>query len=1543
MAKVRSARFNKTFKALGILGAVFALIASAALVFFLVLDIIGYNILVDDGPRQYIVQFESNGRTISTVNYRRGAEIKIPENPTREPDEDDEYNYTYTFKGWDMTGDNVTDILPHYAYYSFLARAVYNRKGVKKPTPPKSSEEETESSSSGSIQEAIMANIRIRHNKFFKALTIFGATLGVVASSTFSVFLGLDLAGVNPFITDNLRSYTATFMSEGSVISETTYRRGEIVQQPDPPSHEMDGESNYLFIGWDLTGNGVLDVLPPRIYYSFTANAVYLKTGKFDLSMLDLQNMDLETLLEILDKLNIDWEQFMDMFDIDPEELLKWLQEQSVLTFNANASKYIAYFRTTSFGDYNYKKKQYNAASFYDSNKISENSINPLCFTADKLKTASSSGLLPDTFDFVGYDITYKTKQDIYPVPDCIYPSADEGRIDSDAHFITAVEDNRYQTEAAYIPAMDDVIKVLKIPSYSNSAIANDEKAYYEYALSNYTTIPKEYEEVVDEMIQKNDWYERDYMQINSIGAYVENLGKCSIFKDGQVNLKYEKNKDPVMGLIENKQGSDLDFNTTALMIFRRLQIPARIVKGYVVPNIQQGQNTITLLNQHYWCEIYVQKVGWMICDCMNAEDFLGTNPYGELDKQKNPIEDDYKLDYIEVKPPIKTDYYVGEQLDLYGMEVEAYYTDGSQSTPQMSEVNVSGYDMSQVGEQTVTVSYTVNGVTKTETFTITVAEDPNKVDHVEFDTKDATRDFYVGDDFEAGDIEATAFYENGNSYDIDPGSLEVDSSAVNMNEPGDYNVVVSYTVGGEEYKTTYTVTVHPEELVDAEITAEPTKTEYYAGEEFDPSGLVVTGTMTKGGTTELSEEDYEILGIDEEDLNTPGTHTATVRTYTNEEHTEYIDTEFEYTVLENNVTDIEVNVPEENLEYTVGDKFNAEDLITQGTTITGNYEHGDPKTFTDYKNVKVEGEPDLSKPGEQTITVSYEIDGETYTTDVTITVAAVDEKALSLSTSVSTAGPGGDMTPYDAFKINTTYVGTMYFRMGAYSTYNSKTASWSDLAINDADLLTYHKAKEVYQTKSVEIEYLMDASAGFAPVYSESNSVDARKVGDKDTYDFTMFDVTYMEKINNADKYVNYARLTDNVEFSEEDQTIYDSYANSITSANSPYLKVNASTDAVTYVKKFCSDNKLTTANTPDKAIKAVKDVKDILQKNYTYDIDFAYGSSSDDPIASFLFEKKGICNNFASASVMIYRNLGIPARYVTGFGVESFGGERVVDTHSAHAWTEVWLANLGWVTVDCTGYDDGHKVDDMKEYYGNGFGGEDTNGIYNMDKEVYSGVFDIEYTMSEDFVEEEGDYQITYCGQSYKNLITYEYKFHEEGVKLPSFLREEIILVEKGKTEKTSNLGKDIGAYTYVPELHIYDRTTEKDVTAEYGFEIGEGKDGKSYTVLPRLIVVSVTPKSTTNFKVGNTYGTSSFNNPTVDKDTPLAEGDTISFTITGTYIRFNDVGTYSDYYYDYEHDKNLFVFHVYHGTGSNKVEVTNNYIIIPDFADVEVKPQL
>jgi hypothetical protein len=75
---------------------------------------------------------------------------------------------------------------------------------------------------------------------------------------------------------------------------------------------------------------------------------------------------------------------------------------------------------------------------------------------------------------------------------------------------------------------------------------------------------------------------------------------------------------------------------------------------------------------------------------------------------------------------------------------------------------------------------------------------------------------------------------------------------------------------------------------------------------------------------------------------------------------------------------------------------------------------------------------------------------------------------------------------------------------------------------------------------------------------------------------------------------------------------------------------------------------------------------------------------------VDDFLFNtRRGFCEHFASAFTMMARAAGIPARVVAGYQGGEFNpmnGYLLVRQSDAHAWSEVWLEDQGWIRVDPT-----------------------------------------------------------------------------------------------------------------------------------------------------------------------------------------------------------------------------------------------------------------
>lgn len=126
------------------------------------------------------------------------------------------------------------------------------------------------------------------------------------------------------------------------------------------------------------------------------------------------------------------------------------------------------------------------------------------------------------------------------------------------------------------------------------------------------------------------------------------------------------------------------------------------------------------------------------------------------------------------------------------------------------------------------------------------------------------------------------------------------------------------------------------------------------------------------------------------------------------------------------------------------------------------------------------------------------------------------------------------------------------------------------------------------------------------------------------------------------------------------------------------------------------------------------IEELKNYYQENYPYTVRPGKTPKKKDFVNYFLLEnKKGYCSYFASAAVLIFRYMGIPARYVEGYAIDYdqiLSGELVdgadyadyydgyseigetayvkvnVTDADAHAWVEVYDPVIGWYPVDVT-----------------------------------------------------------------------------------------------------------------------------------------------------------------------------------------------------------------------------------------------------------------
>lgn len=65
---------------------------------------------------------------------------------------------------------------------------------------------------------------------------------------------------------------------------------------------------------------------------------------------------------------------------------------------------------------------------------------------------------------------------------------------------------------------------------------------------------------------------------------------------------------------------------------------------------------------------------------------------------------------------------------------------------------------------------------------------------------------------------------------------------------------------------------------------------------------------------------------------------------------------------------------------------------------------------------------------------------------------------------------------------------------------------------------------------------------------------------------------------------------------------------------------------------------------------------------------------------------QRRGVCQDFANLFICLARLLGVPARYRVGYIYTGAGYEHKMQSEASHAWTEVYLPEVGWRGFDPT-----------------------------------------------------------------------------------------------------------------------------------------------------------------------------------------------------------------------------------------------------------------
>ena len=152
------------------------------------------------------------------------------------------------------------------------------------------------------------------------------------------------------------------------------------------------------------------------------------------------------------------------------------------------------------------------------------------------------------------------------------------------------------------------------------------------------------------------------------------------------------------------------------------------------------------------------------------------------------------------------------------------------------------------------------------------------------------------------------------------------------------------------------------------------------------------------------------------------------------------------------------------------------------------------------------------------------------------------------------------------------------------------------------------------------------------------------------------------------------------------------------------------------------------------------VYQLREYFQNNIPYTVRPGKTPKNEDFVNYFLMDnKKGYCAHYATAATLIFRYLGIPARYVEGYmisynqilegelvegaeysdyydGYSELGETALVEVNvtdaDAHAWVEIYITGKGWCPVDVTPAGEEEEVEDFWEMFDEAMNSSDTGG---------------------------------------------------------------------------------------------------------------------------------------------------------------------------------------------------------------------------------------
>ena len=306
----------------------------------------------------------------------------------------------------------------------------------------------------------------------------------------------------------------------------------------------------------------------------------------------------------------------------------------------------------------------------------------------------------------------------------------------------------------------------------------------------------------------------------------------------------------------------------------------------------------------------------------------------------------DESLKNIEITtPPTKKSYFEGENFDKTGMVVRANYN--SKTKPSVildsSSYNITNGTNLKAGQTSVTITYEDKSVNQK----ITVEK--NSVTDLKIKTPPTKTEYKEGQNFDKTGMIIEVTYKDGTTKEVTDYTI---TNGTNL-KANQTEVTISY---GEK-TVNQKITVTPNPLIEINITKAPNKTKYVVGQNFDKTGMIVTGTYKDNST-------QEIIGYTiENGTNLTKEQTTITIKYEGKTAIQKI------TVEEKAIAQITVDKKPSKLKYIQ----NKEELDLTGGILKITYNDETTENISlNSEQVTVTGF-DNTKLGKQTITVTYQ------------------------------------------------------------------------------------------------------------------------------------------------------------------------------------------------------------------------------------------------------------------------------------------------------------------------------------------------------------------------------------------------------------------------------------------------------------------------------------------------------------------------------------------------------------------------------------------